>query len=337
MSSSMVEAGPATSSVSAESKMPRPRNRRGLVQLPEAKASLEPVDISVAIDPPLRDIRDVMEWPGLLALKNGRTPTIRYDDGRICIEVFAPKDIGIATIWDWDTIIGVTSLMRNMLEAGLFVSRRIEFTPSALLAVIGRGNGGKDYSALANSIRRLRMTTVVTDIRAADGAGMERPFCWITNYAIPTTKRGVMTTPGEHRRDVSGAHPWIIELHPWLYAAIERGINLLAIHPDYWRLGAIERALYRLARKSVPERNAGLGEAWRWTIKTLHRRLCIRRSLAAFAADVRKIAKADRLPEYRLEIERSDIAEAVVITRAHDKSTRRPVSRRISRTEDACE
>ena len=43
-------------------------------------------------------------------------------------------------------------------------------------------------------------------------------------------------------------------LQPWLYRALERRSEILAVHPAYFELtGGIERWLYRLARKAVPD------------------------------------------------------------------------------------
>jgi len=50
-------------------------------------------------------------------------------------------------------------------------SPRIRFVPHDCLRQIGRGVSGRHYRELAQSVRRLRMTTVITNIRSADEAG----------------------------------------------------------------------------------------------------------------------------------------------------------------------
>jgi Replication initiator protein A len=86
----------------------------------------------------------------------------------------------------------------------------------------------------------------------------------LTSYRLPKKyRRRVYRTPDNIThitpRDPEGepdpARPWEIELATWLYRAIIRQRDLLAVHPDYFRLtGGIERWLYRLARKAVPEK-----------------------------------------------------------------------------------
>ena len=82
-------------------------------------------------------------------------------------------------------IIFAASHVNDAIEAGLAPSPWIRFVPYDCLRQIGRGTSGRHYRELAQSIRRLRMTTVITNIRDEDGAGEERPFSWLADYRIP--------------------------------------------------------------------------------------------------------------------------------------------------------
>ena len=57
-----------------------------------------------AFDPPLRDSRDVMEYP-FLSIQKGRRRPIEFTsaDKRVQLHISAPEAFGIATIWDWDS------------------------------------------------------------------------------------------------------------------------------------------------------------------------------------------------------------------------------------------
>src|SRR4051812_42308643 len=147
-----------------------------------------------ASDPPLRDSRDVMEYP-FLSLQKKRVKPIEYRTGNISIEVHAPVKFGIASIWDWDLIIFAASHLNEAIEDGRKTSQRIRFIPYDALRQMGRGTSGRHYKELAEAIRRLRMTTVITNIRYDDDAGEERPFSWLADYGLPQryTRSGVMT------------------------------------------------------------------------------------------------------------------------------------------------
>src|SRR5437764_10182048 len=125
-----------------------------------------------AVEPPWRDNKDAMEYP-FLALQEVRTKPIKYRRGNVHLSIAADVRYSIATIWDWDLIIFAASHLNDAIEAGLKPSPRIRFVPYDCLRQIGRGTSGRHYRELAQSIRRLRMTTVITNIRHDDDAGEE--------------------------------------------------------------------------------------------------------------------------------------------------------------------
>ena len=120
-----------------------------------------------------------------------------------------------------------------------------------------------------------------------------------------------------------GPRPWEIELPPWLYNAILRRRDILAVHPDYFRLtGGLERWLYRLARKAVPDKAEV--PAIHFRMDTLHERSGTTRPLRKFAFDIRKMAESQPLPEYGLRIDRDGKHELVTLYRDHGKPRRLP-------------
>jgi plasmid replication initiation protein len=276
-----------------------------------------------AVDPPLRDNRDVMEYP-FLSLQKKRIEPIVFRDGRVTLEVHAPIKFGLASIWDWDLIIFAASHLNDAIEAGNKPSPIVQFVPHDCLKQIGRGTGGKDYRELAQAIRRLRMTTIVTDIRQDDSSGVEKPFSWLSDYTIPKRYSASPLKPDSHNGEPDPARPWEIELPPWVYNSIIRRSGILAVHPDYFQLsGGLERWLYRLARKAVPEKRNEHTQ-WYFRMETLHERSGTSRPLKKFAFDLRRMAAAQTLPEYGIKIVRDGKAEGVVLYRDHQKLRRPP-------------
>ena len=158
------------------------------------------------------------------------------------------------------------------------------------------------------------MTTVITNIRTDDEAGEERPFRWLTDYRIPKNTTRSHLTPAAHDGEPDPLRPWEIELPAWLYNAILRRRDILAVHPDYFRLtGGLERWLYRLARKAVPEKADVPAITFR--METLRRQSGTTRVLKLFAYDIRKIAETQPLPEYCLRIGRDGKHELVTLFR----------------------
>jgi plasmid replication initiation protein len=282
---------------------------------------LEMFTVSAA-DPPWRDNRDAMEYP-FLALQKRRTKPIAFRRNGISLEVHAPAKFGIATIWDWDLVIFAASHLNEAIEDGRKPSPRIRFVPYDCLRQISRGTSGRHYRELVQTIRRLRMTTVITNIRHNDGAGEERPFSWICDYSIPKRYSLNAMTPNSPDGEPDPARPWEIELPPWLYNAILRQRDILAVHPDYFRLtGGIERWLYRLARKAVPDKAEV--PAFSFRMATLHAQSGSTRPLKLFAFDIRAIAERQPLPEYGIRIDRNGRHELVTLYRDRTKLGRLP-------------
>ena len=274
------------------------------------------------VDPPLRDNRDAMEYP-FLSLQKGRTKPIEYHRGNVDLEVHAPEKFGLASIWDWDLIIFAASHLNAAIEAGLKPSPRVRFVPHDCLRQLGRSSGGKDYRELAASIRRLRLTTVITNVRGEDGAGEERPFSWLSSYSIPKRYSRSALTPDAPDGEPDPARPWEIELPDWLFNAVLRRRDILAVHPDYFQLtGGLERWLYRLARKAVPDKAEV--PAIHFRMDTLHERSGSTRPLRNFAVDIRKMAEKQPLPEYGIRIDRDGKHELVTLYRDKTKPRRLP-------------
>ena len=188
----------------------------------------------------------------------------------------------------------------------------------------GVRRAGKDYRELAKSIRRLRMTTVITNIRDDDEAGEERPFSWLSDYRIPKKYTRMHLTPDAPDGEPDPARPWEIELPPWLYNAILRRRDILAVHPDYFQLtGGLERWLYRLARKAVPDKAEV--PAIHFRMDTLHEQSGTTRpaaecSLATFAS----WPKTNPSLNTGCRIDRDGKHELVTLYRDHAKPPRVP-------------
>lgn len=275
-----------------------------------------------AFEPPLRDNRDAMEFP-FLSLQKKRTAPIEFKNQKVSIEVHAPSKFGIATIWDWDLIIFAASHLNDAIEHHGAASPKIRFAPHDALRQMRRTTGGKDYRELAQAIRRLRVTTVITNIRLEDGAGEEQPFSWLSSYRIPKRYTQSSMTPEAPHGDPDPSRPWEIELPPWLYNALLRQREILAVHPDYFDLtGGIERWLYRLARKAVPEQANWPGISFR--METLFARSGLTGRLRKFRAKIEEISASQLLPEYDVLINREGPHELVTLVRNRAKPGRIP-------------
>jgi len=95
------------------------------------------------------------------------------------------------------------------------------------------------------------------------------------------------------------------------------------VHPDYFQLtGGLERWLYRLARKAVPDKAEVPAIPFR--METLYERSGVIEPQRNFARRIRKMAESQPLPEYGVRIDRDGKHELVTLYRDRGKPCRLP-------------
>lgn len=278
-----------------------------------------------AFEPPLRDNRDVMEYP-FLSLQKRRTKAIEYRNKNIHVSVDSDRRFSIATIWDWDLIIFAAAHLNDALEQGFEISPRLRFAPHDALRQMGRTTGGRDYKELAAAIKRLTATLVITNIRFDDQPkeGGQLGFHWLSGFWIPLRYQfDGMITLDSPEGEPDPSRPWEIELPPWLFNAVLRRRDILAVHPAYFELtGGIERWLYRLARKAVPDKADIPVISFR--METLFARSGLSGRLRDFRTKLERIAECQPLPEYDIALYREGRNELVSLVRNRSKPGRVP-------------
>ena len=253
------------------------------------------LDLFVALpgDMAVRDQQDLMAHPFFSLAKSKRTEPIDYAAGDTRIRVEGTAEHGLATIWDADVLIWAASQLVEARDAGLRTARLLSATPHQILTFTGRGTSLRDYQRLRAALDRLQATTVVTNLRQPDLRRRHR-FSWVNEW--------------KERTDAAG-RPLGLELilPDWFYQGVLADAFVLTIGREYFGLtGGIERWLYRLARKHAGHQ----AEGWAFDFRHLHAKSGSLARFANFAIDLRTVARRQRLPGYRLAVERrSDGAE----------------------------
>lgn len=259
------------------------------------------LDLLVALpgDIPTHDQQDMMERPFFSLSKQRRTEPIDYQvqNGSITISVnvTAPVEIGLATIWDADILIWAASQLREAKARGIELSPTFKVSLYELLRGIDRRTGGDEYQRIVEAFERLSGTLIRTNIRQGKRKKPEG-FHWIERYAAPTDDQG---------------RPAGIEftISDWLYEGILTDRLTLAIDREYFSLtGGIERWLYRVVRKHGGHQSGG----WAFTMAQLHIKSGSTQRLADFAKELRRTVERQRLPGYWLEILRNSEGHEVL-------------------------
>lgn len=259
------------------------------------------LDLLVALpgDIPTHDQQDMMERPFFSLSKQRRTEPIDYQvqngSTTISVNVTAPMEIGLATIWDADILIWAASQLREARARGIEPSPTFKVSLYELLRGIDRRTGGDEYQRIVEAFERLSGTLIRTNIRQGKRKKPEG-FHWIERYAAPTDDQG---------------RPAGIEftISDWLYEGILTDRLTLAIDREYFSLtGGIERWLYRVVRKHGGHQSGG----WAFTMAQLHIKSGSTQRLADFAKELRRTVERQRLPGYWLEILRNSEGHEVL-------------------------
>ena len=239
------------------------------------------------VDAPLKDEQRLMEFPFFSLQKQPRLEPFIYDDGKVRIEISAGQK-GIATIWDKDILIYLSSLLNDRLERGQAVNRTLTFAAYDFLRVTGRGTGKHAYELFLDALFRLRSTTIVTTIEAG-GQKERRGFGWIESWRVIERH-----TSGD-RTTMAAVE---VTLNDWMFRSITQDRRVLTINREYFRLGmGIERRLYELARKHV-----GAQHEWWIGLARLHEKCGSLDTLRKFKHRLKAIAEAQTLPDYNIEM-----------------------------------
>ena len=229
----------------------------------------------------LRDAIDLMAWPCFALGKQRRHVPIAHEYRGDFLRVMPVSDgPGLATIWDADLLIWAASQLIEAHDRRLSVSPALMVSGFQVLRFLGRGTGQTQYRQLAAALDRLASSAVETSVGASRTAPAR--FHWIERWA--------------HAED-----GLTIEVPDWLLVAVIERRRVLRIDPAYLRLsGGIARWLWRLLRRHAHEKSTG----WEISLLALDARSGSLARPTDFVADLRRIARANALPGYRLSLVR---------------------------------
>ncbi len=234
-----------------------------------------------------RDIRDVMELMEVpfVSLSKHRTEPIIYEspDGKSKVKISGHREHYVASIYDWDIILFVSSKLQEIINSKSDIPPRTLTIPRhELLKAIYKHDGKKNRKEIEASLARLQLTGIETTIHNEDYR-YRGGFGFIDNWGYT------------ERKDVK---EFRITLSEWLYEITCHKGALLKVHPEYFKItSGLKRFLYRTARKHVGTQN----DSWVFSIETLHEKSGSEQELKKFKYDLRKSVKDNNIPGYLLE------------------------------------
>lgn len=251
--------------------------------------------VPLLYDVATKDSRSIMDVAVFrLSKKEKRAnETIRYTRPDGYVEVVS-GEAGMASVWDYDIVLmaisHLTDAMNRYREGrGEKPSRIFRPHVSEILKFCRRSDGGRQYEEIEGALKRLSTTfvEVVTTtqakgkraLRTAKGVGL------INGYeTVSYADNGRLTSVS-------------IEVPQWLYNEVVevKSPAVLTVHPEYFLIEpGIGRFLYRLARRAAGKARA------KWSFQTIYERSGSTGDFKKFTFNLRRLIKANGLPEYTL-------------------------------------
>lgn len=254
--------------------------------------------LDVVADWPVKDDIHSMEYP-IFSLSKSKDLRVRvYQRGERYVKII-PSVVGAANVFDKDILIYAVSQIVRAAEAGVPHSRRVRFDVHPFLVGTRRSTGGAAYERALDTCRRLRGTTIETNIKTTDEE-RTKGFGLIEDYDVV-----------QYSKNGKGALALELVLSEWLYRAAQE-YDILTINPDYFSLSQpMERRLYELARK-----HCGDKAFWKINLPLLKEKTGSQQETKYFRRELVKIIKDDTLPDYRVAIdEAAKPPQVVFLTR----------------------
>jgi len=245
-------------------------------------------------DVPVKDDLDLMEVAVFrLAKRQGSVNKLRFDLKNAVVEVTGSSENGLATIYDYDLVIMMVShlaeeIRRHRKEGGLKPTNKFRPHSTEIFKFCRTSIGGNQYDQLEAALERLQGTYIkYTPKRGSRRRSDLFPLIAGARIVSETDKGRVGLLE--------------ITIPDWLYNGVVNHKNpeILTMNPDYFLIRTgLGRFVYRLARKA-----AGAGEAF-YSAKTVHMRSGSTREFKKFLHDLRKLIRANDLPDYVLTEEK---------------------------------
>jgi plasmid replication initiation protein len=261
---------------------------------------------------PVKDDLASMEFP-LFSLAKQKDVTIReYRRGNKVVRI-VPSSVGAATYFDKDLLLYISSQLVEARNQGLPVSRTVKIDSIDFLLGTERGDGGASFARIIAMLRRLRGTTIETNIpTGADRVTQTEGFSMIDHFKVLSSKKRTLPTAGHDRgqtgeSEVEQVYSFTVTISEWLYNGL-LNYEVLTLDRGYFRLSrSIDRRLYEIARK-----HCGDQPIWKVNIGLLAEKIGTSRAIYKVRDEIRQAIEADELPQYRVALDTNASPDDVV-------------------------
>lgn len=249
------------------------------MSLPPEKTPAVDLYVANIIAPSPKDDMASMVHP-LFALRSGIKKISSYQHNGTTVTI-KPGPDGCATIHDKDVWIYCISQLIEAQNQGLKIGRCVHFVAYDFLITAGRRTDGRGYEQMVSALKRLKGTTIETNIETA-GQRERAGFGLIDSWRVVESENGRMVAVE-------------VILPDWLYRSVKTN-QVLTLSKEYFAIRSpLYRRIYEIARK-----HCGYQIRWPISIKALHKKSNSSDVLRNFRKKIKMLAEKNSLPGYHV-------------------------------------
>lgn len=261
---------------------------------------------------PVKDDIASMEFPLFSLAKQKDTQSREYRRGNKVVRII-PSSVGAATVFDKDLLLYVASQIVEARNQGLPVSRTVQVSSIDFLLGTERGDGRTSFEGIMAMLRRLRGTTIETNIPTGeDKVTQTEGFAMIDTFKVLSGKKRAVAVSKGGSGDVDEfererVFSFTVTISEWLYNGL-MGFEVLTLDRAYFKLTrSIDRRLYEIARK-----HCGDQAMWKINIDLLAEKIGTAQPRRRVREDIRQAVAADEMPQYRVALDAKTSPDDVV-------------------------
>ena len=261
---------------------------------------------------PVKDDMASMEFPLFSLAKQKDTKPREYRRGNKVVRI-RPSADGAATVFDKDLLLYISSQIVAAKNEGRPVSRTVQLDSIDFLLGTGRGDGRASFERIIDMLRRLRGTTIETNIPTGEAKITQTEgFSMIDHYKVLSSKtRAAQIEDKKSGKketvEVERVINFSVTLSEWLYNGL-LNYEVLTLDRGYFRLTrAFDRRFYEIARK-----HCGDQAIFKIGIDLLAEKIGTARERFKVRDEIRTSIVADELPEYKLALDTRTTPDTVV-------------------------
>lgn len=221
-----------------------------------------------------------LEHPFFALTSKVTEPIKYYVHNDIEIRLTGSTAYGFATINDKDVWIYCMSKILQGVKDDIYC-QTVKFTVYDFLKQTDRAIGGRGYELFLMALRRLKGTSIETNIET-NGKREREAFSLISDFNIIEESDQRMSAV-------------TVTLPKWLIRALVTKKEILTISRDYFSLAPFERRLYEIARK-----HCGKKQEFKINLDLLKKKIGSLMSNSNFKRRLKRVIEEQNLPDYNI-------------------------------------